>query len=169
MELKGQILNVSKEIKWLIFIYLIITSIGFLSALQFVNVTTEGTPKGIQENYLGNEEDLEATELKFVMQERQILNIVHAHMLSMGMLFFILALLVATTPVGGVLRKVLLFEPLVSVFLTFGGIYFLWKELLWMKYVVMISGLLMTVSYIVSLIVLLYWLFKNKKSKGLQR
>ncbi len=169
MELKGQILKVSREIKWLIFIYLIITSIGFLSALQFVNVTTEGTPKGIQENYLGNEEDLEATELKFVMQERQILNIVHAHMLSMGMLFFILALLVATTPVGGVLRKVLLFEPLVSVFLTFGGIYFLWKELLWMKYVVMISGLLMTVSYIVSLIVLLYWLFKNKKSKGLQR
>lgn len=162
MQLKGKLLNASRELKSLIAIYLVITSIGFLSALQFVDLTTSGTPKGIQENYLGNEEDLEATEMKFAMSERQILNIVHAHMLSMGMLFFILALLVATTPVGGILRKTLLFEPLVSVFLTFGGIYFLWKGILWMRYVVLVSGLLMTLSYILSLLILLYWLFKRK-------
>lgn len=162
MQLKGKLLDVSREIKFLILIYLVVTSIGFLSALQFVNLTTEGTPKGIQENYLGNEEDPDALELKFEMPERQILNIVHAHMLSMGMLFFILALLVATTPVGGLLRKTLLFEPLISVFLTFGGIYFLWKGILWMRYVVMVSGILMTLSYIVSLVILLYWLFKRK-------
>lgn len=145
----------------MIVLYLVITSIGFLSALQFVDRTTSGTPKGIQENYLGNEEDLQATELKFAMSERQILNIIHAHMLSIGMLFFILALLVATTPLGGILRKLLLFEPLVSVFLTFGGIYWLWKGILWMRYVVMLSGILMTLSYILSIVVLGYWLFKR--------
>ena len=163
MHLKGKLVDASREIKILIVIYLVITSIGFLSALQFVDLTTSGTPKGIQENYLGNEEDLEATDMKFMMSERQILNIVHAHMLSMGMLFFILALLVATTPIGGLLRKTLLFEPLVSVFLTFGGIYWLWKGILWMRYVVMISGVLMTLSYIVSLVILLYWLFNRKR------
>ncbi len=163
MHLKGKLLDTSREIKILIVIYLIITSTGFLSALQFVDLTTSGTPKGIQENYLGNEEDLEATDMKFMMPERQILNIVHAHMLSMGMLFFILALLVATTPIGGLLRKTLLFEPLVSVFLTFGGIYWLWKGILWMRYVVMVSGVLMTLSYIVSLVILLYWLLKRKR------
>ena len=163
MHLKGKLVDASREIKTLIVIYLVITSIGFLSALQFVDLTTSGTPKGIQENYLGNEEDLEATDMKFMMSERQILNIVHAHMLSMGMLFLILALLVATTPIGGLLRKTLLFEPLVSVFLTFGGIYWLWKGILWMRYVVMISGVLMTLSYIVSLVILLYWLFNRKR------
>ncbi|MEM1340451.1 MAG: hypothetical protein AAF717_19525 [Bacteroidota bacterium] len=161
MQLKGKLLETSRETRSLIVLYLVITSIGFLSALQFVDRTTSGTPKGIQENYLGNEEDLQATELKFAMSERQILNIIHAHMLSIGMLFFILALLVATTPLGGILRKLLLFEPLVSVFLTFGGIYWLWKGILWMRYVVMLSGILMTLSYILSIVVLGYWLFKR--------
>lgn len=165
MTLKGRILDFSKEIQGLIVLYIVITSIGFLSALQFVNVTTEGgQPNGIEENYLGNEDDLEAVEMKFAKSEKQILNIVHAHMLSMGMLFFILAILVALTPLSGWLRKLLLFEPLVSVFLTFGGIYLLSKGILWMKYVVMISGILMTLSYVISVGVVLYFAIIGRKS-----
>ena len=163
MALFGNIQTFPKEIKWLILLYLIVTSIGFLSALQFVNTTTAGgSPKGIEENYLGNEDDLEAEELKFAKSEKQILNIVHAHMLSMGMLFFILAFLVATTPVKNPIRKVLLYEPLISVLLTFGGIYFLWRGMLWMKYVILVSGIAMTISYVVSVGILIYWLFKRK-------
>ncbi|MEM9077547.1 MAG: hypothetical protein AAGC43_10925 [Bacteroidota bacterium] len=163
MTLKGSIRNFPREIRILILIYLAVTSIGFISALQFVNSTTEGgQPKGIEENYLGNEDDLEAEELKFAKSEKQILNIVHAHMLSMGMLFLVLALLVATTPMKGVIRKILLYEPLVSVLLTFGGIYFLWKGLLWMKYVIMISGIAMTLSYVLSVGIVGYWALKPK-------
>nr|WP_298997664.1 hypothetical protein [uncultured Allomuricauda sp.] len=163
MVLQGSIQNFPKEIRILILVYLVVTSIGFVSALQFVNTTTEGgQSKGIEENYLGNEDDLEAVELKFAKSEKQILNIVHAHMLSMGMLFLILALLVATTPLKGVIRKLLLFEPLISVLLTFGGIYFLWKGMLWMKYVIMISGIAMTLSYVVSVLVVGYWAIKSK-------
>ncbi|WP_422861015.1 hypothetical protein ACOKFD_09130 [Flagellimonas sp. S174] len=163
MVLQGSIQNFPKEIRILILVYLVVTSIGFVSALQFVNTTTEGgQPKGIEENYLGNEDDLEAIEMKFAKSEKQILNIVHAHMLSMGMLFLILALLVATTPLKGVIRKLLLFEPLISVLLTFGGIYFLWKGMLWMKYVIMISGIAMTLSYVVSVLVVGYCAIKSK-------
>jgi len=50
-------------------------------------VTTEGNPTGIQENSMGNEDDLEAKELKLSRSEKQILNIVHSHMLTMSMLF----------------------------------------------------------------------------------
>ena len=163
MVFKGSIQNFPREIRILILIYLAVTSIGFISALQFVNTTTEGgQPKGIEENYLGNEDDLEAKELKFAKSEKQILNIVHAHMLSMGMLFLVLALLVASTPIKGVIRKILLYEPLVSVLLTFGGIYFLWRGLLWMKYVIMISGIAMTLSYVLSVIIVGYWAVKPK-------
>ena len=112
MRFKGQLQNFSKEIKGLLLVYLFVTSIGFLSALQFVNLTTEGgQPKGIQENYLGNEEDEYAEELKFAKSEKQILNIVHTHMMAMGMLFFLLAGIFYTTPIKGFLRKFLLFEP----------------------------------------------------------
>lgn len=165
MELKGKCNHFNKELRGLLLLYLIITSIGFFSSLQFVQVTTTGTPKGIEENYLGNEADFEAEEMKFAKTEKQILNIVHAHMLSMGMLFFILSLILATTPIGGFWRKFLLFEPLVSVFLTFGGIYFLWKGILWMKYIIMISGGLMTLSYIISMMISSYHLVVKKTAK----
>lgn len=161
MELKGRIRELGGEARWLIAIYLLVTSTGFLSALRFVERTTGGEPQGIEENYLGNEDDLEAEELKFEKSEKQILNIVHTHMLGMGMLFFILAILVALTPIGGLIRKLLLFEPLLSVFFTFAGIYFLFQKILWMKYVILISGLLMTASYIASFLLILYWLIRK--------
>lgn len=143
-------------------LYLLVTSIGFISALTFVDVTTENRPMGIQENYLGNEDDPEAKEMKFEKSEKQILNIIHTHMLAVGMLFFILAFLFSLTPIEGFLRKLLLFEPLMSVLFTFGGIYLLWRGILWMKYVIMISGLLMSASYVVSVGLILFWIFQGK-------
>ncbi|MEL6305415.1 MAG: hypothetical protein AAFQ20_11555 [Bacteroidota bacterium] len=162
MRFKGQLQNFSKEIKGLLLVYLFVTSIGFLSALQFVNLTTEGgQPKGIQENYLGNEEDEAAEELKFAKSEKQILNIVHTHMMAMGMLFFLLAGIFYTTPTKGFLRKFLLFEPLLSVLLTFSGIYLLFKGILWMRYVIAIPGILMTASYILTLGIIIYFILKK--------
>ncbi len=169
MHFHARIRELPSDIRLLIGVYLVVTSIGFLSALQFVNVTTEGTPQGIEENYLGNEDDLEAEEMKFAKSEKQILNIVHTHMLGMGMLFFLLALLVALTPISGFFRKFLLLEPLISVLLTFGGIYFLYKGILWMKYVVMASGILMTLSYVLSVALVGYWLFRPLRPDNNQK
>ncbi|MGF1558481.1 MAG: hypothetical protein ACFCUL_05260, partial [Flavobacteriaceae bacterium] len=90
-----------------------------------------------------------------------ILNIVHAHVLSMAMLFLILAMLVATSPVSGPLRKLLIIEPMVSVFFTFGGIYFLTKGILWMTYVVIISGIMMTISFVLSVLLVAYGLIRR--------
>lgn len=54
-------------------------------------------------------------------------------------------------------------EPLLSVLFTFGGIYLLWLGITWMKYVVLFSGALMTLSY--GLVVLLIFIeFKQKKT-----
>ncbi|WP_299532482.1 hypothetical protein [Ulvibacterium sp.] len=161
MKFYRSIQHFPKEMKILTGIFLVVLSIGFLSALRFVSVTTEAGPKGIQENYLGNEEDLEAEEMKFKKNEKQLLNIVHSHILSMALIFFILALLVTTTPIKGFIRQFLLFEPLLSVLTTFGGIYFLWNGILWMKYVVVISGGLMTISFVLSVVMIFYWLFKT--------
>ncbi|MEO1009663.1 MAG: hypothetical protein AAFX53_00060 [Bacteroidota bacterium] len=161
MQLYRSIQHFPKEIKILIGTFLVVLSIGFFSALQFVSVTTEMTSTGIQENYLGNEEDEEAEEMKFKKDEKRMLNILHSHLMSLSLIFFVLALLVATTPVSGFLRKLLLFEPLLSVLVTFGGIYLLWSGALWMKYVVLVSGILMTFAFILSVLVIFYWLFKN--------
>ena len=46
-------------------------------------------------------------------------------------------------------------EPFLSLVLTFGGIYFLWKEIHFMKYVIMFSGFLMTATYTASIFIIL--------------
>lgn len=142
----------SGELKTLVVTFLIILSTGFFSGINFVDKTSGFTPKGVEENYLGNESDLNSEVLKFKKNDKQLSSIIHTHILSMSMIFFIIALLVSATDINGTLKKFLMIEPLISVLLTFGGIYFLSKGFLWVRYVIMASGILMTLSYAFSIL-----------------
>ena len=163
MELNGLIYKLSKEIKLLISTFLIVLSIGFYSGLLFVNETSSATPSGIQENYLGNENDEEAQVMKFKKPEKEMLSIVHSHVLSMSMIFFLLGLVLSITNLPKSLKLFLMIEPFLSIIMTFGGIYLLWKDMLWMKYIVMFSGALMTISFTASILIILFQLTKAKK------
>lgn len=153
----------AKELKLLVGTFIVVLSIGFYSGLSFVGETSSFSSNGIQENYLGNEDNEEADEMKFKKTERHMLSVVHSHILSMSIIFFLVAVLVFYVDFNSVLKKFLMIEPLVSVVTTFGGIYFLWKGLLWMKYIVMVSGLLMTLSYSLS-IILIFWGLTKKRN-----
>jgi hypothetical protein len=135
-----------------------ILSIGFFTGLLFVSETSTTSPDGIVENYNGNEEDEDAEVMKFKKSEREMLTIVHTHILSMSFVFFLLGALVWLTKLPTKLKLFLTVEPFLSVVLTFGGIYFLWTGLLWMKYVVIFSGFLMTATFTISAILVLYQL-----------
>lgn len=161
MNFNGKISELPKEVKLLIGAFLIVLSAGYFTGFRFVNETTENTPQGIQENYLGNEEDLEAEVMKFKKPKREMLTIIHTHILSLSVIFFILGGLVSLTRLKPWIKKALMIEPLLSVLLTFGGIYFMWLGWHWMRYVVMLSGILMTASFVISGIVVFLQLFKK--------
>jgi uncharacterized membrane protein len=83
----------------------------------------------------------------------------------MSIIFFLVGLILSTTALNKKLKLFLMIEPHVSVLLTFGGLYLLWKGMSLMTYVVMFSGILMTLSYTLSVLIILAQLFKNKASK----
>lgn len=153
-----------KEIKVLIFIFLCTLSIGFYSGISFVKTTTNTTPTGIEQRYLGNEDDENASKMLFKKSEAEILTTIHSHILSLSVIFFLVALIVSTTSIHSTLKLFLMIEPFVSLILTFGGIYFLWKEIYWMKYVIMISGFLMTTSYTISIFIIFKQLLSKDKT-----
>ena len=163
MELNGLIYKLPKEIKLLVGTFLIILSVGFYTGLIFVNETSSATPSGIQENYLGNENDEEAQVMKFKKPEKEMLSIVHSHVLSMSMIFLLLGLALSISNLPKSLKIFLMIEPFLSIIMTFGGIYLLWKDILWMKYIVMFSGALMTISFTVSILIILFQLTKAQK------
>lgn len=167
MNYNGLLTTFPKEIKLFIGAFVIILSIGFFTGLLFVNQTSTTSPNGVEENYLGNEDDADAEVMKFKKGEREMLTIVHTHILSMSFIFFLLGGLVWLTKLPKKLKLFLTVEPFISVILTFGGIYFLWTGVLWMKYVVVFSGILMTATYTASAFLVLYQLtLKPAGSKG---
>ena len=162
MQVHGLIHQFPKEIKTMIFIFVIVLSVGFYGGLGFVNNTTSMQPSGVETHYLGNENDEEADVMKFKKNKREILTIVHNHILSLSVIFFLLSLILSTTSINKKLKYFLMVEPFLSVLLTFGGIYFLWSGLLWFKYIIIFSGVLMTLSFVIATASILYQLLFSK-------
>lgn len=161
MQINGLLSVFPKEIKLFLGVFVVVLSIGYFTGLLFVSETTTTAPDGIEENYLGNEEDEDANVMKFRKSEREMLTIVHTHILSMSFIFFLLGVLVWMTKVSKKVKLFLTVEPFLSVLLTFGGIYFLWMGISWMKYVVMLSGILMTATFTISAFLVLWQLCKK--------
>jgi len=163
IQFHGAMHTFPKEIKILIFVFLVVLSIGFYSGLSFVNETTSGNPAGIESHYNGNENDKNATKMQFKKSKREILTLVHNHILSLSILFFLLSLILSTTDVNLRLKYFLMFEPFASVLLTFGGIYLMWNGFIWIKYVIMISGFFMTFSFVLATVLIFFQLIKKQK------
>jgi len=125
-------------------------NIGFFTGLNFVNETSSFKPDGIETNYLGNENDENAEVMQFKKSEKEILTIVHNHILSLSLIFLLLGIILSFTSINKKLMRVLILEPFLSIIMTFGGIYILWKGILWFKYVIMISGTALTVSLLLT-------------------
>ena len=156
MQVHGLIHQFPREIKSLIAVFIIVLSVGFYGGLSFVNNTTSMQASGVTSHYLGNEDVEDAQVMKFKKSEREILTIVHNHILSMSVIFFILSLILATTSINKKLKYFLMVEPFLSVILTFGGIYLLWSGILWFKYIIIFSGILMTLSFVIATLSILY-------------
>jgi hypothetical protein len=164
MQLNGLIHTFPKELKLLIATFVVILSIGFFTGLLFVGETSSADPNGIEEQYLGNETDEDATVMKFKKSEKEMLTLVHGHILSMSIIFFLLGLILSTTKLNKKWKLFLMIEPFISVVLTFGGLYLLWKGLLWTKYIVMFSGTLMTLTFSLSVLIILKQIFSSTKA-----
>ena len=148
MKLKGTLGSMPQQFRIFVICFVLVLNLGFFTGFSFVRVTTSLDAKGIEQNYLGNEADEEAEVMHFKKSEQEILTLIHNHILSLSLIFFVLGTLLYMTNVSSKLTSVLLFEPFLSLILTFGGIYLLWKGVIWFKYVIMLSGMAMVFSLV---------------------
>jgi len=163
MQLNGLIYQLPTSLKVLIGTFVITLSIGFYTGIAFVDETTSFSAKGIVENYTGNENNKNAVDMKFKKSKREMITLVHNHILSLSVIFFILGALVSITKLPTKFKRFLMIEPLLSLIVTFGGLFLLWDGFLWMKYIVMLSGLLMTISFVLATSIIFYQLVFPKK------
>jgi len=127
MQFQGVLSQLPNNIKLLISAFVIALSIGFFTGINFVEATSSFNTSGIETNYLGNENDLDAEIMKFKKSKKEILALIHNHILSMSIIFFLLGGLLALTNLNKRVKSFLMFEPFLSIIFTFGGIYVLWS------------------------------------------
>lgn len=163
MNYDGLLLRLPNEIKYFLAVFILVLSVGYFTGLLFVAQTETTNPDGIEENYLGNEDDPDAKVMKFEKGEREMLTIIHTHILSMSFIFFLFGGILLITRLPKKLKFFLIIEPFFSILITFGGIYLVWKGFLWMKYIVMLSGLLMTAIFTAGALIIFYQIFFKKE------
>lgn len=156
MKLNGLIYNLPSELRNLIIPFVIVLSTGYFVGVMFIDHTSSLNPEGIQENYLGNEVTEPVDVFKFKKSTYQMFNLIHTHVISMSIIFFIMGLLLSITDLNKYFKVFLIIEPFFSIVVTFLGIYYLWTGILWMKYLIFISSLLMTLVYFASAFIVLY-------------
>ncbi len=161
MELHGKIHQLPKPAKLLVGFFLLTLSFGYYTGLRFVNENTNSTVNGIEEHYLGNEMDEDAKEMKFKKNEKEIITTIHNHVISMSLIFLVLGSILLITSIPVRLKKFLIVEPFISIILTFGGIWLLWSGVLWFKYIIIFSGILLTLTFTTSVLLILFQLFKK--------
>ncbi len=162
MNFEGSIYSFPSYIKHFIAVFVVVLSIGYFTGLMFVGQSNSHHPEGMAENYLGNEDQDSVEVMKFKKGEREMLSILHTHVLSISFIFFIMGGLISFTSLSNKWKAFLMIEPFLSIIMTFGGIYLLWKGIVWMKWIVMISGTLMTAVFLISVISVLIQLYKRK-------
>lgn len=153
--------NLTVPIKYFIGAFLILLSIGYFTGLAFVAQTDSTTPQGIEENYNGNEDEDAPKVLKFKKSSREMLTIIHTHVLSISMIFFMTGILLWCTDQRVLIKKILSIEPFVSVLVTFGGIYLVWLGYSFFSILIVISGTLMTLSYVLAILFIFNDLLKK--------
>ena len=160
--------------------FLVTLSFGYFIGLMYVEKTTQFSSDGIDENYNGNEqidsdfedynydsefnEDSLTDTIKYKKSEQEIITIIHTHVISFSLIFLALGALLCLTNFPIKLKKILIIESFISIILTFGGIWLLWKEITWIKYIVMISGILLTITFIISTLLIVIELFRKKQN-----
>ena len=149
MDLNGTLRNMSLQFRIFVICFVVLLNVGFFTGFNFVRVTTSLNASGIEQNYLGNEEDEDADIMHFKKSEQEVLTLVHNHILSLSLIFFVLGTLLYMTDTNSRIKSFLMFEPFLSLILTFGGIYLLWLGVLWFKYIIMISGSFMVLSILI--------------------
>ena len=158
---EGGLQRLPQLAKSFLVVFIMVMSFGYGAGLVYLNATAGLSSTGVEEQYLGNEADEEAEEMKFKKSEKAILTLVHGHVISFGLIFFTLGGIFLFSSYSNTLKGILTIEPLISTVTTFGGIWIMWYGVSWFKYVLMVSGAFMHLSFVLLVVLTLRDLLKR--------
>jgi len=163
MNLKLSLLD--KELRTFLAVYLIIVAIGVSIGLIYLSQTTSMTPKGTIERFNGSETkevELDIPE-SYPKPISELLVSTHNHILGLSFIFFSVGLIFYfNSIIKGMLKTVLMVEPLISSIITFGSIWLIRFVDPAFVYLTFLSSILMYTGFYIIVSISLYELIFRK-------
>ena len=149
--------NLNSELKYALSGFLIIMSLGIFTGLLYINHTTDMSVFGTLEQYTGSEVKEYDIPEKFPKEYESMLLISHQHIVSFAFISFVIgAIFNFNTIINQKLKKFLIIEPYISIFITFSSMWLMRYFNSNFVYLLIISSTLMYLCWYVMILVSLY-------------
>ena len=140
-----------QKIKFLCFLTIFNLTIGVGVGLYYVGYTTQYSPSGTSEHFAGSKinADFDIPD-KYPKPFSELLNTTHTHVISMTFIFIITGgIFFFNSIITGSIKTFLIVEPFISIIVTFGGIWLVRFIHPGFSYLVILSGILMYLSFFI--------------------
>jgi len=156
-----------RKLKILCFITVFNLTIGVGVGLYYVGYTTQYSLSGTSEHFAGSKisDDFDIPD-KYPKPFTELLNTTHTHVISLTFIFLIIGgIFYFNSIITGSMKTILIIEPFISIIVTFGGIWLIRFIHPGFSYLVILSGILMYLSFIIMASTIFYELsIKSSRS-----
>ena len=139
------------KLKLLCFLTIFNLTIGVGVGLYYIGYTTQYSPSGTSEHFAGSQvsDDFDIPD-KYPKPFSELLNTTHTHVISMTFIFIITGgIFFFNSIITGLIKTFLIVEPFISIIVTFGGIWLVRFIHPGFSYLVILSGILMYLSFFI--------------------
>ena len=139
------------KLKLLCFLTVFNITVGIGVGLYYVGYTTQYSSIGTSEHFAGSKvsDDFDIPD-KYPKPFSELLNTTHNHVISMTFIFLIIGVIFYfNSIITGAMKTILIVEPFISIIMTFGGIWLVRFIHPGFSYLVILSGVLMYLSFII--------------------
>ena len=161
---KIKLYQLPRAIKLLLMLTVLNLTVGVGIGLYYVYNTTHLSPEGTAEQFRGSSVDnnFDIPE-KFPKPISELLTTTHNHIISMTFIFFIMGgIFYFNSIITGCWKSFFIAEPFFSIIATFGGIWLIRFIHSSFSYLVMVSGILMYLSFFIMAGTIVYELSSKK-------
>ena len=155
------------KLKLLCFLTVFNITVGVGVGLYYVGYTTQYSSIGTSEHFAGSKvsDDFDIPD-KYPKPISELLNTTHTHVISMTFIFLIIGgIFYFNSIITGSMKTILIIEPFISIIVTFGGIWLVRFIHPGFSYLVILSGILMYLSFIIMASTIFYELsIKSSRS-----
>ena len=154
------------KLKLLCFLTVFNITVGVGVGLYYVGYTTQYSSIGTSEHFAGSKvsDDFDIPD-KYPKPISELLNTTHTHVISMTFIFLIIGgIFYFNSIITGSMKIILIVEPFISIMATFGGIWLIRFIHSGFSYLVILSGILMYMSFFIMAITIFYELLVKPSS-----